>query len=118
MSHGRAPGGCGLGDEVGVGVGPAPVVQRWLAWPLQVQICTLVPLAVPLPETSRHLLAPMAVMLPSVLRRHFWLFWPLQSQMSTVVPSAVPAPLTSRHLPLYTRSSLALVVVHCWLAWP
>ncbi len=48
--------------------------------PWQLQMCTLEPLAVPYPDTSRHLLAPTAVMVPSELRRHFWLFWPLQSR--------------------------------------
>src|SRR5689334_3014630 len=65
-------------------------VHFWLFWPLQVQICALVPLAVPPPATFRHLFAPTAVMVPSALRRHFWLFCPLQSQMITDVPSAVP----------------------------
>ena len=44
MSHGRAPGG---GVGVGVGLGWAPVVHFWLVPPWQVQMCTLVPLAVP-----------------------------------------------------------------------
>ena len=56
-------------------------VHFWLLPPRQVQICTLVPLAVPLPDTSRHLPLPTAVMQSSEFRRHFWLFWPLQSQM-------------------------------------
>ena len=51
---------------------------------------SLVPLAVALFGTSRHLFDPTAVMVPSVLMRHCWLDWPLQSQMMTLVWSAVP----------------------------
>ncbi len=47
MSHGRAPGGGGVGVTVGVGLGWAPVPHFWLVPPWQVQMCTLVPLAVP-----------------------------------------------------------------------
>src|SRR5690606_21250236 len=100
------------------GPGDQVRVHFWLAAPVQVQICTRVPLAVPAPWTSRHLFAPTAVMLPSAFSVHFWLSWPLQSQMMTAVPSAVPAPLTSRHLLPYTRSSPAAVEVHCWFAPP
>src|SRR4051812_47138121 len=125
MSHDRDPGcggegdveGDGDGDGDGLGLVPERV-HFWLAPPLQVQMTSLMPLAVALFGTSRHLFAPTAVMEPSELRRHFWLFCPLQSQTITVLPFAVAAPLTSRHLLPKARNSVALVVVHCWPAWP
>src|SRR5690606_32868979 len=91
-------------------------VQRWLVPPVQVQICALVPLAVPL--TSRHLFAPTAVMLPSAFSVHFWFFAPLQALLITAVPPAAPAPFASSHLSPYTRSSPAPVGVPSWLLSP
>jgi hypothetical protein len=73
-------------------------VQCWFDPPLQVQMSTRVPLAVPAPVTSRHSPDPTPVMVPLLLRVHCWLVPPLQSQMSTLLPGEVAAPATSRHL--------------------
>jgi len=51
----------------------------WLAPPLQVQICSGVPLAVPWAVASRHLPDPTPTTVPSVLRFHCWLVPPWQS---------------------------------------
>lgn len=64
----------------------------WLAAPVQSQMVTVLPLAVPLPATSRHRPEPTPVMVQSVLSRQCWLVWPLQSQMIAELPLAVAAP--------------------------
>jgi hypothetical protein len=85
-----------------VAVGDGDVADRpvhfWLEPPLQVQISTAEPLAVPAPVTSRHSPDPTPTTVPSEFTRHCWLTPPLQVQISTRVPAAVLFPGTSRHL--------------------
>src|SRR4051794_18224556 len=57
---------------------------------------TDVPLAVPAPLTSRHLL-PYTRSSWALVEVQDWLLWPWQSQMPTTVPLACDAPVTSRH---------------------
>src|ERR1022692_2996819 len=81
--------------------GPCPGYCRdqcWLLPPLQVQISTGVPFAVPPPVTSRQSPDPRPTTVPSELRFHCWLAPPVQSDISTLVPAAVELPGTSRHL--------------------
>src|SRR5438046_635195 len=75
---------------------------------------TRVPLAVPLPTTSRHRPDWTPTMVPLALTVHCWLAPPLQVQSTTFVPGVVPLPSASRHLP--RTCSVPPVPVNCWLA--
>src|SRR5690606_8965362 len=71
-------------------------VHLWLFWPLQSQMITAVPSAVPAPFTSRHL-PPYTRSSPELVAVHCWLVPPWQSQMCTWAPLDWEAPSTSRH---------------------
>src|SRR6266545_4222076 len=84
--------------------------QTWAPVPLQSHSWTRVPLVVPPPLTSRHLLSARSV--PSVPTVHTWALVPLQSHSWVSVPLPVPLNVTSRHLPsAWIDPSLA--TVHC-----
>jgi hypothetical protein len=68
-----------------------------LAPPLQVQILTVVPLAVAAPVTSRQRPDSTPTIVPSAFTVHLWLAPPLQSKMVTAEPGAVACAVTSRH---------------------
>src|SRR3954453_16854787 len=70
----------------------------WLTWPLQSQMITAVPLVVPWPFASRHLLPYTWNCLP-VVYDHCWLVWPLQSHRLSCVPLLWDWLGTSRHRP-------------------
>src|SRR3954451_17836515 len=70
----------------------------WLFWPLQSQMITAAPSAVPAPLTSRHL-PPYTRSSPVPVEVHRWLGCPLQSQICACAPLACEAPLTSRQRP-------------------
>src|SRR3954471_13489837 len=76
----------------------------WLAPPLHVQVCTLVPGVVPLPAASRHswLLPLKTVSCKDEVRVQVWLAAPLHDQVCSWVPGVVLALGTSRHLPAAT----------------
>jgi hypothetical protein len=69
----------------------------WAPVPLQSHNWISVVLAVPPPDTSRHL--PSARIDPSPVTVHCWALVPLQSYSCTGVPLAVLAARTSTHLP-------------------
>src|SRR4051794_15592131 len=66
-----------------------PRIHCWLLPPLQVQISTAVPLAVPAPLTSRHSPDPTPVIVPSAFARHCWPVPPLQVRIRARVPAEV-----------------------------
>src|SRR5688572_2893014 len=70
----------------------------WLAWPLQSQMITAVPLVVPCPLASRHLV-PYTCNCLLAVEVHRWLAWPLQSHSCTWVPLVVLAFGTSTQRP-------------------
>src|SRR4051812_32124846 len=70
----------------------------WFVCPLQSQMITWVPLVVPRPEASRHLLPYTCRALPDVYVKR-WLVWPLQSHSCTCVPLVVLEFGTSRQRP-------------------
>src|SRR3954466_13092470 len=70
----------------------------WLVWPLQSQMMTAVPLVVPLPFASRHLL-PYTVSCLLEVDVQSWLLPPQQSYNCTWVPLVVEAFGTSTHRP-------------------
>src|SRR6266540_4319021 len=73
----------------------------WLALPVQVQMTSFVPLAVPPPEASRHLVTPPMVTRSSLAAVDVQARFapPVHVQITTCVPLALPPPLTDRHLP-------------------
>src|SRR4051812_41821895 len=77
----------------------------WLVPPLQVQISTSTPLAVPAPVTSRQSPDCTPTIVPVGLTVQRWLAAPVQSEMSTAVPAAVPWLRTFRHFVPYTPSA-------------
>src|SRR5690242_9833447 len=99
-----------LALALAVGLGPPPATtvrfHFWFAPPVQVHSCTVLPLAVAWPLTSRHSRDWTPTMVPSLDSIHFWLSAPVQSQTSTTAPA--PVPRASRHLLPYTRSSPAV----------
>src|SRR3569833_989134 len=101
-----------LGDQLGR-------VHLWLAPPLQSQISSWVPLALPEPGTSRQRPDWTLFRVPSDCGVHCWLVPPLQSHRSMSVPLAVPWPVTSTHLPADPPSrSWPLPHHHVWAAPP
>src|SRR5690349_1832623 len=82
----------------------------WFAWPLQSQITRRVPLVVPCPLASRHLLPYTVSCLPEVYV-HRWLPAPLQSHSCTWVPLAVLEFGTSTHRP----DCVPTIVADCWV---
>src|SRR6266498_2712203 len=88
------------GGTVGgvVGAVPPGSVHCWLAPPVQLQICSWLPLAELQFVASRHFPEPVLTRAPPDTV-HFWAFVPLQSYSWILVPLAVPAAVTSMHLP-------------------
>ena len=72
-------------------------VHCWLDPPLQVQMITVVPLAVAAPVTSRHRPDWPFVMVPLLFDVHFWPLPPVQFAITAAVPAAVPPAAVSRH---------------------
>ena len=75
----------------------ALTLHCWLGCPVQSQITTGVPSAVPRPDASRHLLPYTTSCLPE--RAHDWLVWPLQFDSCSWVPLPLPPLGTSRQRP-------------------
>src|SRR6266498_3072915 len=91
--------------------------QTWAPVPLQSHSWTRVPLVVPPPLTSRHLLSARSV--PSVPTVHRWALVPLQSYSCTWVPLAVLLPGSSRQRPDCGLTRVPLVCGrHTWAPLP